>query len=71
MYAGSPGSIQPQSPYRHALQHSPPDHVGVVRQMALSPHQMTVQNQSAGYLPYGGMTQGGQSSNAQPTGVYP
>lgn len=67
MYAGSPGSIQPQSPYRHALQHSPPDHVGVVRQMALSPHQMTVQNQSAGYLPYSGMTQGGQSSNAQPT----
>lgn len=70
MCAGSPRSIQPQSPYRHALQHSPPDHVGVMRHMASSPHQVALQNQSSGYpSQYSGMVPGVQSSSEQPAGV--
>ena len=53
--AGSPGTVQPQSPYRHALQHSPPDNAGSVRQMTPSPRQTAVQNQTTVYSPYTGV----------------
>ncbi|XP_078354070.1 nipped-B-like protein isoform X1 [Oculina patagonica] len=62
MYAGSPGALQPQSPYRHAaLQQSPPDQAGP-RQMASSPHQFPVQNHAVPYSPYSGTPQGAHSS---------
>ena len=70
LYAGSPGAVQPQSPYRHALQHSPPDHMGTVRQMASSPHQTAVQNQPTAYPPYAGITQAVHSTTGQPMGMY-
>ncbi|KAK2556654.1 Nipped-B-like protein B [Acropora cervicornis] len=46
LYAGSPGSAQPQSPYQQALQHSPSDHVNRVHQMASSQHQVAIQSRS-------------------------
>lgn len=67
MYAGSPGSVQPQSPYRHALQHSPPDQVGGMQQMASSPHQAVGQNHPTAYSPYTGMTKAVQNTTGYPT----
>lgn len=70
MYAGSPGALQPHSPYRHAaLQQSPPDQVGP-HQMASSPHQFAVQNPTAPYSPYSGTTQAAHNSAGQPRGVF-
>ncbi|KAJ7372541.1 hypothetical protein OS493_019050 [Desmophyllum pertusum] len=68
LYAGSPGALQPHSPYRHAaLQHSPPDQVGGPRQMASSPRTFAVQNHAApGYPPYSGTTQVAHSSPGHP-----
>lgn len=66
LYAGSPGALQPHSPYQRTTpQHSPPDQGASPHQMASSPHQFAVQNHIAPYSPYCGTAQGSHSSTGQ------
>ena len=70
LYAGSPGALQPHSPYQRTTpQHSPPDQGASPHQMASSPHQFAVQNHIAPYSPYCGTAQGSHSSTGQLRGV--
>lgn len=71
LYAGSPGSAQPQSPYQQALQHSPSDHVGRVHQMTSGPHQVTIQNRPTAYSQYTGMITAVQPNIGNPIAENP
>ena len=71
LYAGSPGALQAQSPYRHAtLQQNSPDHVAGLHQMPSSPRTFTAQSHPTQYPQYSGTTQGSHSSTAQPRRMY-
>lgn len=71
LYAGSPGSAQPQSPYQQALQHSPSDHVNRVHQMASSQHQVAIQSRSpVACSSYSGRMSTAQQNTGIPLGTF-